>query len=574
MSAAATTPAAAGPRSGEGWLFGRWSDLAFGCGLLYAALFVVLLGFGREIRLAQPGMLFSLGFLAVSVPHYGATLLRVYERARDRRAYTLFSVWATLLLVAAFLGALVSPALGTLLVTLYFTWSPWHYTGQNYGLAVMFLRRRGVEIAGVEKRWLYASFVLSFLLVALVAHGAGVGVRAADQYGGGAGIQFQPLGIPAAVVARLAPALCVLQLGALAVSAASLLRRASLRTLAPLLALWLAQALWFTLPYAALQFGWFQRVDALAWVNNNHYFMWIAISHAAQYMWVTAYFAQQSGAQPSIPVFWAKATAAGALVWTLPLLLFWTPGFAVLSPDSGMLLLVAAVANLHHFVLDGAIWKLRGRIARVLIQSQADEAEAPRVASWLGRATWAICGVALVAYLAGAVLEDAWIRAVQRRDLAGARDVLGQLYWVGRDRGSYHLAIAQGMLQVGAAEAARSEARLALADGGALDAQIVLARAQQGLGEHAEAARAFEAASELAPARPGLPRQAARAWRAAGDHARALVQLERAALLAPRDRGIARELERARAAAAAAPDSAAPEGAREVRDVREEISSG
>ena len=32
-----------------------------------------------------------------------------------------------------------------MLFTLYLTWSPWHYTGQNYGIAVMFLRRRGVE---------------------------------------------------------------------------------------------------------------------------------------------------------------------------------------------------------------------------------------------------------------------------------------------------------------------------------------------------------------------------------------------------------------------------------------------
>jgi hypothetical protein len=41
-----------------------------------------------------------------------------------------------------------------------------------------------------------------------------------------------------------------------------------------------------------------------------------------------------------------------------------------LSPvpfDTGLLLLVNAAVNLHHFVLDGAIWKLRdGTVARIL----------------------------------------------------------------------------------------------------------------------------------------------------------------------------------------------------------------
>jgi len=187
-------------------------------------------------------------------------------------------------------------------------------------------------------------------------------------------------------VFALAPLLCAAQIGALLVTGARLAGRASVRALTPLLALWLAQALWFTLPYACLQFGWLQGLDVLVWRNNNHYFMWIALAHAAQYMWVTAYFARQSGAQRSLRTFWGKATVAGAAVWTLPLLLFWQPGFALLSPDAGIFVLVAAFANLHHFVLDGAIWKLRGPIARVLIQSPARGAAGARAAPPVARA--------------------------------------------------------------------------------------------------------------------------------------------------------------------------------------------
>lgn len=92
------------------WLFGPWPDLLFGCGLLYAVVFGIFLVAGPELRSAQPSLLFPLLILALGVPHYGATLLRVYERRRDRRAYVGFSVWATLVVLALFLAGLRLPA--------------------------------------------------------------------------------------------------------------------------------------------------------------------------------------------------------------------------------------------------------------------------------------------------------------------------------------------------------------------------------------------------------------------------------------------------------------------------------
>lgn len=100
------------------WLFGPWPDLLFGAGLLYALAFGVFLVAGAEIRSAQPSLLFPLLILALGVPHYGATLLRVYERRRERRAYVLFTLWATLAIAALFLASLRLPALAMFLVTL------------------------------------------------------------------------------------------------------------------------------------------------------------------------------------------------------------------------------------------------------------------------------------------------------------------------------------------------------------------------------------------------------------------------------------------------------------------------
>ena len=71
---------------------------------------------------------------------------------------------------------------GSLLFTLYITWSPWHYAGQNFGISVMLLRRRGVDVTPTLKRWLYTSFISSYALVALVMHRASASAGAGVNY--------------------------------------------------------------------------------------------------------------------------------------------------------------------------------------------------------------------------------------------------------------------------------------------------------------------------------------------------------------------------------------------------------
>jgi hypothetical protein len=136
------------------------------------------------------------------MPHYGATLLRVYERREDRRRYALFAVWASLLVWGVFAIGVHHALVGSLFLTLYVTWSPWHYTGQNYGLAVMFLRRRGVAFDAVTKRLLYASFITSYLLIFLNLHWSPAGAYVPNDLGG-TRYHLLRLGIPAALHAAL-----------------------------------------------------------------------------------------------------------------------------------------------------------------------------------------------------------------------------------------------------------------------------------------------------------------------------------------------------------------------------------
>ena len=139
--------------------------------------------------------------------------------------YAIFSVWATLAVVGVFVVSIYDAAVASVFLTLYLTWSPWHYTGQNYGLSVMFLRRAGVALEPPLKRWLHASFLLSYALVFLSFHKeAGPGVPQFNAaLGGGTAIAFWPIGIPE----RIADALFAVAVGGLRRDARRLRRLAA-----------------------------------------------------------------------------------------------------------------------------------------------------------------------------------------------------------------------------------------------------------------------------------------------------------------------------------------------------------
>jgi hypothetical protein len=522
------------------WLFGPWRDLLFGCGLLYALLFGVLVAVGPELRSAQPRALFPLLILAFSVPHYGATLLRVYERRSERRAYVVFTVWATLAVGALFLAALWLPLAATFLVTLYLTWSPWHYTGQNYGISVMFLRRGGVALDPLTKRWLYLSFLLSFVLVFFQMHTAAARVDDLPAgYTSEQGATFAPLGIPLAFSLGLGAAVGIAYVAALGVAGVRLARLGAGRVLVPVVLLSLSQVLWFSLPYALRLGGVSLAVDPLDAASRSHYFTWIALAHALQYLWVTAYFARQSGAAPSSRRFYAKAALAGSAPWMLPFLLLGPQALGPLAADAGLALLVAAAVNVHHFILDGAIWKLRGRIAEVLIRSTAEraEADAPSRRFGLRHAVWVACALALTAHVAKLVDEEQLRRTLERRDFASARAAADRIARVGMDRASVRLAIGQALLRDGQLGAAREQLQLSLALGPSAEAWVLLGRIDESEEAWAPAAEAYERALAL-----GLPREgalatlarAARAWLAAGEPLRARALLDRSPAGDPR----------------------------------------
>lgn len=435
------------------WLSGPIVDLFLGCGVGYVVLTVLLLisGATQSVALWAP---FATDVLALvtNTPHYGATLLRVYEHRSDRRRYGFFAVHATLLIFGLFAGGLYWAPLGSLLLTVYASWSPWHFAGQNYGLALMFLRRRGVPVDARTKRLLYTSFVLSFLITFFAIHGGGgrlhlapVPEEAFVHY------EFLSIGIPDSISL---PALWICGSAyvlTLVAAAASLLRRARAIELGPSAMLVLLQALWFSIPALLVLRG-----GPSVW-DVTRTTIWVSIFHSIQYLWVSSYYARQTG-DSSRSTYLGKTLLAGAGLTMLPALLF-MPGLLGTIPfDAGLGRVLFAAVNIHHFMLDGVIWKLRdGRIARALLRAEQTTSEPTAPENRLGRRlVWLACAGALGIYVVNSwEFEFGVRRPSERGNFARQEKAIQRLRWIGRESHAVHYNLGFGLARDGQLLAAR-----------------------------------------------------------------------------------------------------------------------
>ncbi|MDP6978941.1 MAG: hypothetical protein QF570_10115 [Myxococcota bacterium] len=131
-------------------------------------------------------------------------------------------------------------------------------------------------------------------------------------------------------------------------------------------ALVVVQALFSVVPVTLV------RLTSQETINLAFAPVWLSMAHSAQYLWVSAYFAKRSGAQQTSARFLWKSFIAGSGITVLPAVLF-APSLLGDRPwDAGLAGLVFAMVNLHHFIMDGAIWKLRdNREGRVLLREDA-----------------------------------------------------------------------------------------------------------------------------------------------------------------------------------------------------------
>jgi hypothetical protein len=341
-----TTATASGRQPASPWISKPAIDLVIGCGAWSLPLLAVSYALTGDASRVWSNAFYSLA-LVCNYPHYMATVYRAYGHA-DRRAHRAQTVYATAALAAVGAWAHWDLRLLPWLFTLYVFWSPWHYTGQNFGLLMMFLRRGGVEVTPADRRLLHAAFVASFVLL-----------LAAFNHGVSNDPLVYSLALPPAVVWPVQAAAGLVFVACGVGTLASLARRSSARAMLAPLTLLTTQALWFVVPTAVT---WMLGVG----VPQTRYSSGIlAVMHSAQYLWITQYFARRDEAHAwSAPRYWAALVGGGVLLF-LPAP--WLASLAGGVDFTASMLIVTAVVNLHHFVIDGVVWKLRdARVARVL----------------------------------------------------------------------------------------------------------------------------------------------------------------------------------------------------------------
>jgi len=348
------------------WIYNPWLDLIVGCGAWSAPLLLI-----SYFSVASSARTWSVVFYVLAFffnyPHYMATIYRAYHRSEDFHKYRIFTVHITALMLLTLVLSHTWLRILPWIFTIYLTWSPWHYSGQNYGLFMMFARRAGADPDKATRRALYGAFIVSYLILFLGFHA-----------GPSSDPLFLSLGIPA-LVSRWEQ--IILGIAFIALSAFGLTRLerdTGWRKLAPSLTLFSSQCLWFLVPTAIA------LLKGLEIPQNRYSTGVLAVMHSAQYLWITSYYARReataSGAAAKSPRSW-RPLAYFAVLIVGGIALFvpgpWLASRAFHHDFTASFLIFTALVNIHHFILDGAIWKLRdGRIASLLLNSRESLASA------------------------------------------------------------------------------------------------------------------------------------------------------------------------------------------------------
>ncbi|MGA7909496.1 MAG: hypothetical protein WCA16_18965 [Candidatus Sulfotelmatobacter sp.] len=449
------------------WIYTPWLDLIVGCGAWSAPLLLI-----SYFSIASSARAWAVAFYALAIffnyPHYMATIYRAYHRAEDFHKYRIFTVHITALIVLTLVLAHSWARILPWIFTIYLTWSPWHYSGQNYGLFMMFARRAGAKPSETMRRALYGAFIVSYLVLFLGFH-----------TGSSADPLFISLGIPASV-SRWEQLLLVIAFFALTgFGLGRVVGETGWRKLIPALTLFSSQFLWFLLPAGI------SLIRGLEIPQSRYSTGVLAVMHSAQYLWITSYYARRETAGENgrnwRPWAYFSVLLAGGIALFVPGP--WLASRVFHHDFTTSFLIFTALVNIHHFILDGAIWKLRdGRIAALLMNSRERISDA--------------------AAEAGSRLSHAW--AWLTGEAAGARQLrigaaLLLLVWGTVDQARYYLVLH--------ADSLRDLQRAAALDSFDSPLQMRLARRELEEGHAQPAEAAWRKAIQANPTDPA-PRQA------------------------------------------------------------------
>lgn len=278
--------------------------------------------------------------LASNSAHFASSTVRLYTKPSAFRLWPFLTMGLPLATVGVLTVGLAWPEqIGWHLQALYLTWSPFHYAAQAFGLACMYHYRSGGSLGDGDRRLLYGTCMLPFVYAFLDSRDSGLSWFLPDRLFDSypllvEGVRFASESV--IVLVFLAPLALLMRL-----------YTQSGRGL-PLIS-WLIVV-----------------TNGIWWVVFRFYdaFVWATVFHGVQYLAiVTIFHVKDQTARPDNrrgPVSHAVGFYAASL--GLGYLLFHAWPFAYLLAGFGLsesMLLCAAAINIHHFIVDRYIWRLR-----------------------------------------------------------------------------------------------------------------------------------------------------------------------------------------------------------------------
>ncbi len=286
-------------------------------------------------------------------PHFMATIYRAYHTRENFEKYKFVTLHVTLLVALTGVVMHASPRFFPWVFTLYIFWSPWHYSGQNFGLLMMFLRRSGAEVQRGERKMLRAAFVASYLML-----------LASFNTGGSNDPLILSLGLPSRFTfpARLGLGAAFFVFSFLGLR--RLVGVKGAKEMAAPLVLAVTQFLWFVLPTLL-------ELHSGSEIPQTRYSSGIlAVLHSTQYLWITSYY-QRREARAAGQTNWRVGAyfvtlVAGGIALFIPGP--WLVSYLFHYDFTTSFLIFMSLVNIHHFILDGALWKLRDKkVSSVLV---------------------------------------------------------------------------------------------------------------------------------------------------------------------------------------------------------------
>lgn len=281
-------------------------------------------------------------YLLFNSAHFAASTLRLYSKKGSFEKLPFLTMGFPLVAMVVLLFALKWPgSIGYYINKLYLTWSPFHYAATAYGLTLIYCYRSGREISVSEKRLLRWTSLLPFFYALSLQelNGYEGWFTRPDLLASHPQIQLL-LNRSVQLTAVLSVAFLIILM------ARPFLRgKQTLPLIVPLLLV--SNGIWW-----------------IVFTRYTNAFNMATVFHGMQYLAIVCVFhVRERLSEPENArgaLYHAAVFYLGCLVFAIALFQFWPYAFALAGfGRTESVLLVIAVINIHHFIVDAYIWKLK-----------------------------------------------------------------------------------------------------------------------------------------------------------------------------------------------------------------------